>query len=176
MAINWFSSIENKSQCTFIQLDIMEFYPSITKMILDNSASFAKQHVEISDKDLQIIKHCRKSLLYHENETWKKKKSGNSFDVTMGSYDGAEIRELVGTLVLSTLASSIPKEHFGLYRDNGLILMRNENGQKADRIIKEVIKIFKEIDFKIEIKTNFKVTDFLDINFNLFNDTFMRKP
>ena len=106
MVINWFSSIKNKSQCVFIQLDIMEFYPSITEAILDNAFSFAKQHVEISDKDLRIIKHCRKSLLYHKNKAWKKKNSDDCFYVTMGSYDGAKICELVGTLVLSTLAKS----------------------------------------------------------------------
>ena len=64
MVKNWFSSIKNKLQCTFIQLNIMEFYPSITETILDNALSFAKQDVKISDKDLRIIKHCRKSLSY----------------------------------------------------------------------------------------------------------------
>ena len=44
--------IKNKSQCALIQLDIMELYPLITETILQNSLSFAKQHVEISDKDL----------------------------------------------------------------------------------------------------------------------------
>ena len=68
MVINWFSSIKNKSQGAFIQLDIMELYPSITETILDKALSFAKQHVVISDKDLRIIKHCRKLLLYHKNE------------------------------------------------------------------------------------------------------------
>ena len=48
---------QKKSQCAFIQLDIMEFYPSIMETILDNALSFAKQHVEISDKDLHVIKH-----------------------------------------------------------------------------------------------------------------------
>ena len=60
MVKNWFSSIKNKSQCTFIQLNIMEFYPSITETILDDALSFAKQHAKTSDKDLRIIKHCRK--------------------------------------------------------------------------------------------------------------------
>ena len=110
----------------------MEFYPSITETTLDNALSFTKQHVEISDKDLRMMKHCRKSLLCHENEAWKKNNSDNCFDVTMGSYDGAEVCELVGTLVLSTLAISIPKENSVLYRDDGLILMSNENGQKTD--------------------------------------------
>ena len=59
---------KNKSQCAFIQLDIIEFYSSTTETILDNALSFAKQQLEISDKDLQIIKHCKKLLLYHENE------------------------------------------------------------------------------------------------------------
>ena len=45
--------------------------------------------------------------------------------------------------------------------------MRNKNG----RIRKEVIKIFKEIGFKTEIKTNLKVVDFLNITFNLSNGT-----
>ena len=131
IVINWFRLIKNKSQCAFIQLDIMEFYPSIAEAILDNALSFAKQHVEILDKDLRITKHCSccstQSLLYHENEAWKKKNLDNCFGVTMGSYDGAEVCELVGTLVLSTLAKSIPTENSGLYRDGGLILMRNEN-------------------------------------------------
>ena len=68
MVANWFRSIKNKSQCALIQLDIMEFYPSVTETILGNALCFAKQHVEILDKDLRIIKHCRKWLLYHKNE------------------------------------------------------------------------------------------------------------
>ena len=37
--IKWFYSIENKSQCKFIQLDIAEFYPSISEEILDNASN-----------------------------------------------------------------------------------------------------------------------------------------
>ena len=89
----------------------------------------------------------------------------------MGTYDGAEVCELVGALVLSKLANSTPKGNSGLNRDDGLILMKNENRQKTDRIKKEVIKIFKEIGFKIETKSNLEVVDFLDITFNLSNGT-----
>ena len=105
----------------------------------------------------------------HENEAWKKNNSDNCFDVTMGSYNGAEVCGLVGTLVLSTLANSILKGNSVLYRDDGLILVRNKNGQKTDKIRKEVIKIFKKIGFKIELKTNPKVVDFPDVTFNLSN-------
>ena len=72
--IKWFYSIENKSQCKFIQLDIAEFYPSISEEILDNAVLFAQQYINFLEKDLSIIKHCRKSLLYNNDEPWKKKK------------------------------------------------------------------------------------------------------
>ena len=64
----------------------MQFYPSITETKLDNALSFAKQHVETSDKDLRIIKHCRKLLLYHENEAWKKKNSDNCYFIYIKNF------------------------------------------------------------------------------------------
>ena len=94
--INWFNAIKDKSQCCFIQLDIAEFYPTIIESILDTAISFARQHTDISNENLRIIKHCCKSLLYNNQEPWKKKNTDSCFDVTMGSYDGAEICELVG--------------------------------------------------------------------------------
>ena len=170
--INWFNAIENKSQCFFIQLDIVEFYPSISENILDNAINFAKQYTDISDENLRIIKHCRKSLLYNNYEPWKKKDTDSCFDVTMGSYDGAEVCELVGIYLLSLLANIIDKNNSGLYRDDGLIFLRNVNGQKMDRVRKNVIKIFKEVGFKIEIQTHLKIVNFLDVTFNLANGTY----
>ena len=103
--INWFNAIDNKSLCFFIQLDIVEFYPSISENILDATINFAKQYTDISDENLRIAKHCRKSLLYNNYEPWKKKNADGCFDVTMGSYDGAEVCELVGIYLLSLLAN-----------------------------------------------------------------------
>ena len=96
----------------------------------------------------------------------------------MGSYDGAETCELVGTHILSLLVKVINHNHSGLYRDDGLILLRNTTGPKMDRIRKDVIKTFKDVGFKIDIKTNLKVVDFLDATFNLSNGTYKpyKKP
>ena len=44
------------------------------------------------------------------------------FDVTMGSYDGAEVCELVGIFILNILAKLFGKSNVGLYRDDGLVL------------------------------------------------------
>ena len=53
--IKWFYSIENKSQCKLIQLDIAEFYPSISAGIVDNASLFVQQYINIPEKDLRII-------------------------------------------------------------------------------------------------------------------------
>ena len=87
----------------------------------------------------------------------------------MVSYDGAEIYELVGIYVLSRLATIIKNSDCGLYRDYGLVILRNVNGQQIDRPRKNFIKIFKDVGFSIDIETNSKVVDFLDITFILNN-------
>ena len=74
--VDWFINIYNKHQCTFIQLDIKDVYPSITEEILEKSLEFAKQYVDITEKNTQLIKHCRKSLLFLNDEPWKKKNTG----------------------------------------------------------------------------------------------------
>ena len=90
----------------------------------------------------------------------------------MGSNDGAEICELTGIYILSQLSNLLPQEDIGLYRDDGQILLRNTNGQLMDRIRKNLIKLFKLIGFKIEIRTNLKTVKSLDVTFNLANSTY----
>ena len=93
------------------------------------------------------------------------------FDVTMGSFDGAEICELVGLNIQSNLENILPKTNFGLYQDDGLILLRNLNGQQMVKKRKTIIKMFKYIDFSIDIHTNLKKVDFLNVKRNRHNDT-----
>ena len=85
-------NIPNKSECNFIQLDIKEFYASITEKSLKNAIVFRENYISISKKNIRIVKYCRKSLLFYWNEAWKAKDADTTFDVTMGSYDAAELR------------------------------------------------------------------------------------
>ena len=104
----------------------------------------------------------------------KRKKTESYFDVTMGSYDGAEICELVGIYILTRLATIIKKSDCGLYRDDGLVILRNVNGQQIDRTRKNIIKIFKDVGFSIDIENDTKVVEFLDITFNLNSGIYKR--
>ncbi len=63
----------------------------------------------------------------------------------MGSYDGAEICELVGTFLLSKLSEKFGKENIGLYRDDGLAVFQNITSSMADRIGKDITKIFRDL-------------------------------
>ena len=54
------------------------------------------------------------------------------------------------------LANIVNENNSGLHRNDELILLRNVNGQKMGRVKKNVIKIFKGVGFKIEIKTHHK--------------------
>ena len=53
------------------------------------------------DSDKAIIKHSRKTLLFHNKLPWEKKSGDPDFDVPMGCYDGAEICKLVGIFILN---------------------------------------------------------------------------
>ena len=116
--------------------------------------------------------HARKSLLFTSDSIWVKKGNDSSFDVTMGSFDGAEICELVGLYVLNILSRKFGAENIGLYRDDGLACFHGINGSKADKIRKDIIKIFNDLGLKITILTNIKTVNFLDITFDLTSGTY----
>ena len=90
----------------------------------------------------------------------------------MGSFDGAEICELVGIHILSLLSNKLDKQSTALYRDDGLVLLRNTSKQKTDQIRKDMIQIFKNAGFKFEIKTNLHIFDFSDVMFDLLDGTY----
>ena len=67
------------------------------------------------------------SLLFYKNQAWKKKNTDNYFDVTLGSFNGAENCDLVGLFILSQLADLNLKS--GLYRDDGLAVSNKTKGK-----------------------------------------------
>ena len=121
--IDWFKGIRNKHLCKIVIFDIEELYASITENVLEKAIIFAEAHTLLSDDDKAIIHHAKKSLLFNDQQTWIKRDSG-LFDVTMGAYDGAEVCELVGNYLLYKLLKSYEKKDIGLYKDEGLAVLR----------------------------------------------------
>jgi hypothetical protein len=176
--INWFKEIEHKSRYNFVSFDVVDFYPSITEDLLDKAIAWAKTIVNISDEHVSIIKHSRKSVLFNCNKPWIKRDSPTTFDVTMGSFDGAEICELVGLYALNKLRTRFGNKNIGLYRDDGLALIEGTSLRLADKARKDLCSAFQELGLKITAEVNYKIVNFLDVTLNLTNESYKpyRKP
>lgn len=163
--LKWFNSLPDKNLCSFITFDVCEFYPSITPDLLEDALDFASNYVHISIEQRKIIMHTKKSILFKSDETWVKKNTDNIFDVTMGSYDGAETCELVGTYILYQITKKHGK-NFGLYRDDGLGIIRGTPRQ-IELIKKDLCAIFHRNKLKITVEANMKIINFLDVTLDL---------
>ena len=94
-----------------MQYDIKEFYPSISEDLLKKVLDHARTSVDISSEEEETIMHCQKSLLFNNTDNIQIKKEGNKdFDVTMGSFDGTEVCELVGLYILHILSTKYGKK------------------------------------------------------------------
>ena len=53
-----------------------------------------------------------------------------------------EVCQLVGIFTLSHLTKLINQNDVGLYRDDGLIVVKNLNGQQTDKLRKNIFQVF----------------------------------
>ncbi|PFX28035.1 hypothetical protein AWC38_SpisGene7288 [Stylophora pistillata] len=163
--LKWFNSLENKSSLSFICFDVCEFYPSITEKLLSKALDFASKHCSINSHEREIILHAKRSLLFNDDCPWEKKSASNLFDVTMGSFDGAETCELVGCFLLSILTEEYG-QNIGLYRDDGLAAL-NGTPQEIENTKKGFCKVFRDNDLKITVEANITKTNFVDVMLDL---------
>ena len=168
--IDWFKNLADKQKREFIKFGIAEFYPSISEDLLNKSIDYAKSFKTIGENVINAIKL--------KDGTWVKKSDNELFDVTTGSFNGAEVCELVGLYLLDKLSKLLGKDNVGLYRDDGLAAIKSTSGPVLDKMRKNIITLFKNEGLGITIDTNLIETDFLDVTFNLATGKFFpyRKP
>ena len=162
--------LPNKRDSAFISFDVVEFYPSITEDLLRRALDFASNYVTISADDHHIIIHAKQSLLFNDETPWQKRNSNTLFDMTMGSYEGAETCELVSCYLLSQLMQ-IPEIDIGLYHDDGLAVL-NHTPQKIEKVKKEICRIFANNNLRITTEANKKIVNFLDVTLDLTTERF----
>ena len=107
--------------------------------------------------------HSRKALLFWQDSTWDKREGDEDFKIPMRCYDGAEICGLVGIYIQNKLAKLMNKKYFGLYKDDGLGVLKNTSGSEAARKRKSIIKIFQKFGLSITCEVNKQILDFLDV-------------
>ena len=160
----------NKQAQSFISFDIVDFYPSISEDLLTQALVFASQYDNITDEEKNIIIKAKKSILFNGNTAWCKRETKSLFDVTMGSFDGAETCELVGLYLLSKLTPVVGND-IGLYRDDGLAAL-NKTPREIENIKKYICQTFNEHNLKLTIEANKKTVNFLDVTQDLNSSTY----
>ena len=109
--------------------------------------------------------HAKKTLLFHDNLPWQKITPPHDFDITMGSYDGAETCDLIGIYILNKINHIIDNKDVGLYRDDGFAVLRNQSITEANRKAKEITKVFDGLGLKVTTEINKKMRKLPRCNF-----------
>ena len=144
-------------------------YPSISEKLLQSALQWASQYVDISEKDKITILAAKASLLYDlEKGVWKKK-GDLDFDITMGSWDGAETCDICVLYLLSKV-QHLPI-NIGAYRDDWLAVS-SQTARQVELTKQEIAKIFKANGLSLEIEANHTIINFLDVSFNLSTGLF----
>ena len=81
----------------------------------------------------------------------------------MGSYQGAEVCDLIGLYLLHKLSPILDNGAYGLYRDDGLCVVKGRSGTEWERLKKTIRNAFAVEGFKITLEGNLHKTDFLDV-------------
>ena len=110
--LKWFEQIPNKHKSTFFQFDIVNFYPSISEKLFEKLIKFAREYIDISKEEEDILRNARKQIIFWNNQCWSKT-ARSQFDVGMGSPDGAEFCELAGLFALFLICQKLPDEDIG---------------------------------------------------------------
>ena len=144
--LDWFESINDKNNKCFIKFDIQNFYPCISRGVLEQALAFARTYTDITEEDEDVILHACRTILTHDNSHWKKKSSEDDFDVPMGSFHGAELCELVGLFLLDKLKRLANSIEYGIYRDDGLAVTKKSARTNLERIAKQIREVFGEFN------------------------------
>ena len=70
----------------------------------------SKEYIVISEDKINIIKHCRKSILYHNEELKTKKSVIGNIDNPMRSLDGVKLSEFIGIYWYTTTITLLTPE------------------------------------------------------------------
>ena len=76
----------------------------------------------------------------------------------IGAFDKAEVCEAVGNFLFYQLSKNYNKKDIGLYRDDGLAIFKNVSGSTAEKIKKDIQKLFKDNHLNITVQCNLKMS------------------
>ena len=88
-----------------------------------------------------------------------------NFDVAQGSWDGAEVTDLVGFYLLAQL-QHLEEFNCGLYRDD-MLAATELHGKEAEQLKQKISSVFQAEGLTVKVEVNKKVVDFLNVTLSL---------
>ena len=76
--------------------------------------------------------------------------------------------------MLNLIGKKYHSKNIGLYRDDGLAVLKNVSGPASDKIKKHLEYLFKQKGLQILKECNLKVVNYLDVTFNLNDGSYLR--
>ena len=83
------------------------------------------------------------------------------FDVTVGSYDGLEVCEIVGPFLFDKISGRYDRRSISLYCDDEEPVFKNKSITLLERIQKSLQKIFKNFDLEIVTESKLRIVNYL---------------
>ena len=162
--ITWFTKLQDKRSLRFISFDICDYYGSITQELFKEAVDWARTIVPITPTEVEVIFKSKQTFLSYGGQTWKKK-GDDQFNISMGSWDGAESTDIVGLFLLSKM-QALKDAKPGLYRDDGLLVTRG-TPRNTEKLKQDLTNLFSKYKLKLTLDCNHKIINFLDVTFNL---------
>ena len=72
--VQWFKAINYKKSYKFCMFDTKDFYPPINGALLLDALKYARKHMKVLKKDIDVILRARRSLLFHCNKNMGQEK------------------------------------------------------------------------------------------------------
>ena len=106
---------------------------------LNTEIYFVILRIQSKFRKIRTRNNCVFGHFSHSASVWVKK-DNSDFDLTEGSYNGAEVCELVGLYLLNLLTDEFGKHNTGLHRDGSLSCFQNISNPDSEKIKKKCVK------------------------------------
>ena len=109
--------------------------------------SFAQKDIATTPKDMKVIFHSKKSLFYHNENSCIKKDSIDELKVRVGSYDSAEVCQILVLFMFNKPGREYNIKNIALHKYNILSIFKNKNGLCPVKLInlQRMMKINQKI-------------------------------
>ncbi|GAB1599935.1 GATA zinc finger domain-containing protein 14-like, partial [Argonauta hians] len=178
-ALDWFNDLQGRGSLSFVQFDLVSYYQSVTPQLLESALGFASEFSDLAEDEARVIRLARKTIISFDGKLWARKDTQDLFNVAMGSSDSAQVTDLIGLLVLRTLGTALGAGvSGGLYRDDGLLVVRDASRVELERIRKKIRESLEPLGLSATFALEEKVVNFLDAALYLDSGRFTpyRKP